>query len=270
MKKFSRQILIIAALGLIIFLMIFSQNQYPISREGGEREERKNNVPEIIQNESPDQSPVLEKEATPAEKHLPENFLIKNVAFISQAPAKIWDDLHKEACEEATLLIVKNYLDGKRGDEIDVNSGDEEIKKMVKWQTKIWGGHFDLSLEKVKQMAETIYGIKSEIKEIKSLDEIKKIISEGKLVIAPTAGRELRNPYFQNPGPVYHMVVIFGYDKNNFIVHDVGTRRGANYKYPQKTLFDAIYDLAKEIMAKEELLANPALMFSGKKSILVF
>ena len=271
MKIFSKQIVIFVALSLTIYLAIFSNYQNLEPRETGESQEQnpENNL-EKIQTKSPAQSPVLEIAEKPTEIILPDNFLIKNVPFISQAPEKIWDDLHREACEEATLLIVKNYLNNNRASEINTQIGDNEIKKMVVWQEENLGGHFDLSLEKVKEMAEKIYGIKSEVAEIEKLDDIKKIISAGKLVIAPTAGRELKNPYFQNPGPIYHMVVIFGYDKDRFITHDVGTRRGANYPYSQKVLLNAIYNLPKETLTKDQLLANPELIFAGKKSILVF
>ena len=271
MKIFSKQILVFVSLGFIVFLIILLNQQPLPSKEVGESREKKpeNNL-EKIQTKSPAQSPVLEVAKKSAEKILPGNFLIKNVPFISQAPKKIWDDLHREACEEATLIIAKNYLDNNRASEINAQAGDKEIKKMVAWQEENWGGHFDLSLKKVKEMAEKIYGIKSEVADIENSDDIKKIVSAGKLVIAPTAGRELKNPYFQNPGPIYHMVVIFGYDKNNFITHDVGTRRGANYQYDQKILLNAIHNLPREIVIKEELLANSKLIFSSKKSVLVF
>ena len=37
--------------------------------------------------------------------------------------------------------------------------------------------------------------------------QIKEFLMAGKLVIVPAAGRQLGNPYYKAPGPVYHMLV---------------------------------------------------------------
>jgi len=58
----------------------------------------------------------------------------------------------------------------------------------------------------------------------------------------PAAGRELGNPNFTDPGPLYHMLVVRGYTENNFITNDVGTRKGENYQYKYDVLMNAIHD----------------------------
>lgn len=194
----------------------------------------------------------------------PASFQIKNVAFTSQAPFAVWDELHKEACEEAALYTVKNYLDGQRGVKIAPEQADEEIKKMVAWQEKNWGGHFDLSIQKVGELAEAIYGLEYAKHEINGVQDIQKIIAKGDLVIAPTAGRELKNPYFQTPGPIYHMLVVTGYDEKYFYTNDVGTRRGANFKYLQKTLFNAIHDLPAGFENHQKTLSEEDILLGGK------
>ena len=54
----------------------------------------------------------------------------------------------------------------------------------------------------------------------------------------------LKNPYYTQPGPERHKVVIIGYDPDNkeFITNDPGTRRGADYVYDGALLWDAIHD----------------------------
>ena len=75
------------------------------------------------------------------------------------------------------------------------------------------------------------------------IDDIKRALSEGKAVIMPAAGRMLGNPYFQQPGPLYHMIVIKGYTKTgNFITNDPGTRHGANFIYSPDVLMNAMHD----------------------------
>jgi hypothetical protein len=62
------------------------------------------------------------------------------------------------------------------------------------------------------------------------------------LIIAPFAGRMLGNPFYSGEGPYYHMLVIKGYDEENFITNDVGTRRGENFIYSYETVMQAIHD----------------------------
>ena len=54
----------------------------------------------------------------------------------------------------------------------------------------------------------------------------------------------MENPYFRVPGPLYHALVIVGYDdaKKEFITHDPGTRRGENYHYSQEIIWNAAHD----------------------------
>ena len=62
------------------------------------------------------------------------------------------------------------------------------------------------------------------------------------MIIIPAAGRLLGNPYFQTPGPIYHMLVIRGYNATEFITNDPGTKRGDGFKYKYQTLINAIHD----------------------------
>ena len=75
-------------------------------------------------------------------------------------------------------------------------------------------------------------------------EDIKKALSENRLVIVPTDGQKLKNPNFTQPGPPRHMLVIVGYDDTTreFITNDPGTRKGEGYRYSQDVLYEAILD----------------------------
>lgn len=164
-----------------------------------------------------------------------------DVPFISQAPFANWDELHEEACEEASLLIVHNFLQGiKKNSNEDA---DKAIISMVNWQVEHYGSHRDLTIEDLASLAKNYYKYKN-VKTLSdiSIEDIKKQLAAGNPVIVPCAGRDLNNPYFTAPGPIYHMLVIKGYDQNYFITNDVGTKRGENYKYKTDILFNAIHD----------------------------
>ena len=73
--------------------------------------------------------------------------------------------------------------------------------------------------------------------------QIKEQIAQNNPVILPAAGRELKNPNFKAPGPLYHMLVVRGWlSDGRIITNDPGTRRGEGYIYDKSVLWDAIHD----------------------------
>ncbi len=173
-------------------------------------------------------------------KITPSSHQIKNVPFVSQAPFAIWDHLHDEACEEASLIIMDYYL---RDKELSAQDMENEIQKIVSWEQKNWGiADKDLTIVEEKNLAQNFYGLNPNTQNISDIKDIKKEISQNRLVIVPAAGRLLNNPNFRSPGPIYHMLVITGYNPQGFITNDVGTRKGLNFYYPNETLMSAIHD----------------------------
>lgn len=181
-------------------------------------------------------------------------YKIENVPFTPQAPFANWDENRKEACEEAATLMVVEWLKIKKDGKSDImtdangwldqNQTDAELVKMIDWQKQNYGGHRDLTIAETADFVSKYYGsqYQADIRYDISIEDIKKEIARGNPVIIPAAGREMGNRYFQTPGPIYHMTVIIGYDKKDFITNDPGTKRGLNYRYPQRKLFDSIHD----------------------------
>lgn len=197
------------------------------------------------------------------------NSINLDVPFVSQAPFKEWDDLHNEACEEAAVIGAILYLEKRN---MAAGEKDQEIRRLVEWQEENFSGHYDLPIEKVKELVENYYHKSAKIISDVSVETIKNELANGKPVIVPAAGRILGNPYFKTPGPVYHMLVIRGYDDKTgeFITNDVGTNtKGENFRYKYNKLIDVIHDMPAWQQNKASLDANPDLIFSGKKVILV-
>ena len=83
-----------------------------------------------------------------------------------------------------------------------------------------------------------VYDFKTELKTMTE-QTVKQALANGKLVILPANGQMLGNPYFTAPGPIYHMLVITGFDGDKMITNDPGTKRGEDYKYDYDVLEDA-------------------------------
>ncbi len=164
-----------------------------------------------------------------------------SVPFASQAPFGDWSMPYKEACEEASIIMVDYYV---RGATLSKQQMKDDIDTQVAWQEKTWGGHYDISISQLKTLGQQFYPEYSfEIISSLTAEKIRQQLRLGRPVIVPAAGRELYNPNFKDPGPLYHMLVIKGFTSDNkFITNDPGTRNGADYIYTERTLMNAIRD----------------------------
>ena len=183
------------------------------------------------------------------------------VPFVSQAPLRNWAMPYQEACEEASMLSVAKYFKGGDIDNLSINT---ELLKLINWEEEN-GYKIDVDAAETVQILQNYFGLKSQLTEIVTVDIIKYELAQGHLIIIPTAGRMLKNPYFTGAGPIYHMLVIRGYDSNDFITNDVGTNtKGEKFKYKYQTIIDSIHDwnhsLAEEGMTDEEMAMGRKVM----------
>jgi len=179
-------------------------------------------------------SETPEAEATiPAELNL-------DVPFTSQAPGANWDYTHEEACEEATMLMANRYFQGREISGQD--DAEEGIQQIIAWEKENLGFFESTTAEESTRVIKEMLNLKADIISNPGVDEIKRALSEKKLVIVPAAGRQLGNPFYKSPGPLYHFLLIKGYTEKEFITNDAGTKRGANYPYKFETIFSANHD----------------------------
>jgi len=183
------------------------------------------------------QNDNTKKSDTPANTVLPET-VSNYVPFTPQAPYGVWDQLHEEACEEASLAMAHYFL--TKRDIVLSKEADREIQDLTKYINRD-----DVSVGELKKVAENYYKHAGwKVIEKPNADDIKKELAIGNIIIVPLAGREVGNPYYKQPGPLYHMLVVSGYNdkKGVFITQDPGTKRGKNYEYKFQTLLNAIHD----------------------------
>ncbi|MFA5128382.1 MAG: C39 family peptidase [Patescibacteria group bacterium] len=168
---------------------------------------------------------------------LPVKFDLK-VPFASQAPQGDWSMPYQEACEEASMIMVARYF---KNEKLDNNIMAEEILKLAQWEEDN-GYPIDLTAEQTAEVLQKYFGLKATLNKMVSEAEIKKQLIAGNLIIVPLAGRDIGNPYYTQPGPLYHMLLIRGFDEDEFITNDPGTKRGEAYRYKYGDLLWAVHD----------------------------
>jgi len=200
--------------------------------------------PEATTTSENESGEVLGAEVEGSELAIPQEgmpeFFDQSVAFISQAPYAVWDELHKEACEEAAMITVVKYF---KNEEMNPHTMEQGILNLVKWQ-EANGYKVDLTVEEAVEILQNYFDFQAELVTEVTVDRIKEELAAERLIIIPAAGRQLDNPYFQTPGPIYHMLVVRGYDDKTgeFITNDVGTKRGEGFRYKYQKLIDVIHD----------------------------
>jgi len=175
--------------------------------------------------------------------------ILLSVPFTVQAPEKEWSDSRfQDACEEASVIMAVKWAKGEKitSDKAGRRAVHNEIIKMAAYQTKYYQNYHDTSAADTgKRLLSGYFKYDNwEIKKDITIKEIIAYLEKGKIVIVPTDGRLLKNPYFSAPGPERHMLVIKGYNyaTKRFITNDPGTKRGENYAYSEKTLYSAMVD----------------------------
>ena len=173
---------------------------------------------------------------------------IKNVSlevpFTSQAPFGNWKDLRQEnGCEEAAALMAVYWAEDKT---LTKEIAEKEIINVADYEFEKYGSYVDTSSEDtiLRIFNEYFNFFNVEVKYNITVEDIISELQNGKLVLVPTNGQKLNNPFYTPPGATHHELVIKGYDKdtNEFITNDPGTRMGESYRYKTGVLFDAIYD----------------------------
>lgn len=166
------------------------------------------------------------------------------VLFTSQAPFGDWNDPRlQDACEETTVLMAMKWVSGET---LDNYIAKEEILSISKFETENYGSSKDSSAQDtLERIIKDYYQYdKAELKYDFSIEDMILELDKANLIIVPTNGQELDNPYYSGAGPERHMLLIKGYDResNEFITNDPGTRHGADFRFSFDNLYDSIRD----------------------------
>ncbi len=175
--------------------------------------------------------------ATPTSLVIPSSLVLK-VLFAQQAPFGNWDAIHEETCEEASMIMAAKYFNKEP---LDEKIMEEELQKLLAWENER-GYKVDLSAQEMAGILKDYFGLKAAITKEATVERIKYELVKGNLIVIPVAGRVLNNPNFKQPGPIYHALVIKGYNSKEIITNDPGTRKGNGFSYSYANLIEAIHD----------------------------
>lgn len=195
--------------------------------------------------------PPLERIVPARRTHVPSSLnpspLLKEsvnmpVPFIVQAPLQQWDAFHEEACEEASILMVLAYFGARSVGDAPM-AHDAALQSLIRRATEL-GYPVDLTAEQAALLLrDQDPSLRVAVLHRPTVDQLQSALSAGSLVVVPAAGRMLNNPYFRQPGPLYHMLVVRGYTHDGYaITNDPGTRRGEAFVYRWEILLGATHD----------------------------
>ena len=193
-------------------------------------------------NPFPEQNNPPPPSDSPTPSTLPASFNLA-VPFTPQAPFANWDEVHEDACEEASIYMAHLFYEGVPAGRVDAQTAEDEILRLVEAEKKMFGTYLDTNAEETARLAKEFYGYKRvDLLVNPTVDDLKHHLVAGRPIVIPVAGQYIGNPYFTAPGPDYHMLLIRGYTKDGFLTNDPGTKRGEGYLYPYDTLMNAIHD----------------------------
>lgn len=172
-----------------------------------------------------------------------------DVPFSIQIPNGKWIPPFKDACEETSLLMVEAFY--RHTVFKDKKDTVKKILSMVELENNVFGFNEDTNAVVMTRIINDFLPFEARVVEQPSIQMIKDEVDSGRLVLVPANGRLLPNPYFKSPGPLYHVVVIVGYDdaRKEFITNDPATRHGKNFRYSFDTLMRANADWSPDLLS---------------------
>lgn len=169
-----------------------------------------------------------------------------DVPFVVQAPFGDWKDpRQQDGCEEASSLMAVRFARNQT-QPISKSEALKIILDISDWQKERYGSFedesiFDTNERILKGYFNYTQGV---VKDVTSVQDIILELVKGNVLILAMNGQLLNNPYFTQPGPERHMLVVRGYsmETDEFITNDPGVYQGEKYSYPTKVFFNAIRD----------------------------
>ena len=121
------------------------------------------------------------------------DYVLLDVPFTAQAPTANWDDpRQQDGCEEASLLMAWAWVN--KWPSINPQDAEKTIIEMSEFEKSEYGNYLDLNAADTAQLMKDFFKYdKTEVQYDITIDDIKKELIEGNLVIVPANGKRLEN-----------------------------------------------------------------------------
>jgi hypothetical protein len=167
------------------------------------------------------------------------------VPFTSEIPNGSWVKPWNNACEEASIVMVKGYYFGYEATTKKIAMAD--MSPLFKIEDKIFGSNADTDAARTAKLINDYTDFSAKVKTNPTLEEIQNELDEGRPIIAMLNMKNIVNKYhrFRAGGSYYHVFVIIGYDENTqeFITNDNGNEHsGAGYRFKYNDIMKNLHD----------------------------
>jgi len=186
------------------------------------------------------------------------NYSIPNLPFYPQAPFATLEnwEIHEESCEEAAILLnhyitQRIWFDAGKMNQDILAANDFELQNGIiadKYSSR-YNKYYLRDLTNPSEM----YGLLGQnflhypddkilLFTNPSIFDIERFIANKHILTVPMRyTKTFRNQYIRS-GKSFHIVNIVGYDEQNFITLDPGTKNGKYLAYPKSLLFSSIQE----------------------------
>lgn len=203
--------------------------------------------------------------------------VLLKVPYTSEIPNGSWTKPWNNACEEASIVMVKGYYFGYEATTKKIAMAD--MSPLFKIEDKIFGSNADTDAARTAKLINEYTDFSAKVKTKPTLEEIKNELNEGRPIIAMLNMKNIINKYhrFRAGGSYYHVFVIIGYDDNTqeFITNDNGnatTGAGYRFKYDDimKNLHDFNHTTKRADGPPRVLFTDSRVLFKAKGNPMVY
>ncbi len=206
-----------------------------------------------------------------------EQSMLLKVPFTSEIPNGSWAKPWNNACEEASIVMVKGYYFGYEATTKQIAMAD--MSPLFKIEDKIFGSNADTDATRTAKLINEYTDFSAVIVTNPNLDDIKNEIAQGRPVIAMLYAKNLVNPNhrWRVGGSYYHVLVLVGFDDktNEFITNDSGDpATGGGYKYSYDVIMSGLHDFNHKTKRADGpprvLFTDSKVLFKAKNSPMVY
>ncbi len=188
------------------------------------------------------EAPIIEDVFTGTKTAENTDLLTHDVPFTTQAILG-WGSPWDRYAEETCVYMAMKWVQGQTID--SANQTATDLLAIGTWENQNFGQSGDTTATETLQIITSYYShLNAYLLSQATTDEIKNLIHSGHLILLTINGQALESPYYGNPAPSHHAILLTGYDEtqNSFIANDPGTSHGEQIYCSYEKILASIQD----------------------------